>query len=103
MILYMGGNIPLFSSVSLCGHFFCVKIQKTILVMSLNCDAHLAEQKLVNLTVVSVDLKRHIISTCKLYLLGHLDYHGYNYTIVNTWRSACLGRRYRILINFTRA
>lgn len=60
MILCMGGNIHLFSSAWLCGHLFCAKIQKKILVMSLNCDVHLAEQKLVSLTVVLVDLKRRI-------------------------------------------
>lgn len=71
-------------------------------MVSLNCDVHLAEQKLVDLTVVLVDLKRHIISSCKLYLFGCLDYHGYIYTIVNTWRSVCLGIRGSFLINPTR-
>lgn len=71
--------------------------------MSLNCNVHLAEQKLVNLTVVLADLKGPIISSCKLSVLGCLDWHGYSYTIASTRRSACLGRRCSILINSTRA
>lgn len=60
--------------------------------MSLNCDLHFAEQKLVKYIVVLAGIKGHTIS-CKLYLPMCLDYCGYNYIIANTWRLACLGRR----------
>lgn len=43
----MGENIHLFSSA---WSFFGAKIHKGILAMSLNCNVHLAEQKLVDLT-----------------------------------------------------
>jgi len=76
----MGWNIHLFSSA---WPFFVQKFKEEFLCTSQFrlLDHHLDERKIVDLTVLVDNLKRYIISSCKLYLLECLDYHSYNYTI----------------------